>query len=104
MKKILHVVFLVAIFSFFPIHTVLAAGNEDSNDLVIQIKPDDDKTIDKEIVGKPTPKFPNTSGPKTGTLPHLGQMITSFILLLSGIACLIVFCGVISFKKIYYSI
>ena len=104
MKKFLQVFVLVGMFSFFPMHTVLAAGNEGSNDLVIEIKPDDGKTIDKEIVGKPTPKFPNTGGPKTGSLPHLGQMITSFILLLSGIACLIVFCGVISFKKIYYRI
>ncbi|OJG55483.1 hypothetical protein RV06_GL001926 [Enterococcus haemoperoxidus] len=77
--------------------------NEESNGLVIQIEPAD-KPTDKGIIGKPMPKVPNTSGPKNGSLPHLGQMITSFILLLSGIACLIVFCGVLSFKKIYYSV
>lgn len=103
MKKFLHVFALVSIFFIFPIHTVLAVGNEESNGLVIQIEPAD-KPTDKEIIGKPMPKFPNTSGPKNGSLPHLGQMITSFILLLSGIACLIVFCGVLSFKKIYYSL
>ncbi|MGM0218051.1 hypothetical protein [Enterococcus sp. AZ126] len=103
MKKLLQMFVLVSILSIFPMHTVLAVGNEDSGDLVIQIKPDD-QTNQKEKVVKPTPKFPNTGNLQNGTLPHLGQMITSFILLLSGIACLIVFCGVISFKKIYYSI
>ncbi|MGX7243618.1 hypothetical protein ACWOC1_02075 [Enterococcus quebecensis] len=41
--------------------------------------------------------YPNTSG----ALPHLGQMMTSFLLLLVGIGCLIVFVGVISLRKVY---
>ncbi|WP_375179645.1 hypothetical protein [Enterococcus rotai] len=102
MKKILRVMILIGILSFFPMQTVLAEEDVNANDLVIRIDPAD-TTKGKEVVGKPTPKFPNTNGSKNGSLPHLGQMITSFILLLSGIACLIVFCGVISMKKIYYS-
>ncbi|OTN83839.1 hypothetical protein A5819_003658 [Enterococcus sp. 7E2_DIV0204] len=43
------------------------------------------------------PVYPTTEG----ALPHLGQMMTSFILLLSGVACLIVFLGVISLRKVY---
>ncbi|OTN89265.1 hypothetical protein A5819_001757 [Enterococcus sp. 7E2_DIV0204] len=45
---------------------------------------------------KPT-GYPDTDG----ALPHLGQMMTSFILLLLGVACLIVFLGVISLRKVY---
>ncbi|EOL49877.1 hypothetical protein [Enterococcus caccae] len=36
-----------------------------------------------------------------GALPHLGQMMTSFILLLLGVACLIIFLGVVSLRKVY---
>ncbi|EOL49887.1 hypothetical protein [Enterococcus caccae] len=43
------------------------------------------------------PVYPSTDG----ALPHLGQMMTSFILLLLGVACLIVFLGVISLRKVY---
>ncbi|WP_430602052.1 hypothetical protein IGJ02_002261 [Enterococcus sp. DIV0724b] len=44
---------------------------------------------------------PTTDPTLNGALPHLGQMMTSFILLLLGVTCLIVFLGVISLKKVY---
>lgn len=54
---------------------------------------------------KPKPPIYETKNPgypKTnGALPYLGQMMTSFILLLLGVACLIVFLGVISLRKVY---
>ncbi|MGM0218061.1 hypothetical protein [Enterococcus sp. AZ126] len=103
MKKLLYMLILATILSFFPMHTGFAVENEESsNGLVIQIEPTD-KLTDKKISGKPTAKYPKTSESKNGLLPHLGQMITSYIILLSEIACLIIFCGVICFKKIYYN-
>lgn len=54
---------------------------------------------------KPKPPIYETKPPQlpatSGALPHLGQMMTSFILLLLGVACLIVFLGVISLRKVY---
>ena len=54
---------------------------------------------------KPKPPIYETKPPvypaTDGALPHLGQMMTSFILLLLGVACLIVFLGVISLRKVY---
>lgn len=38
---------------------------------------------------------------KEGTLPHLGQMVTSCILLLSGVSCLIVSIGIIGLRRVY---
>ena len=54
---------------------------------------------------KPKPPIYETKPPvyptSDGVLPHLGQMMTSFILLLLGVTCLIVFLGVISLRKVY---
>ncbi|EOL46368.1 hypothetical protein [Enterococcus caccae] len=44
---------------------------------------------------------PITDPTLNGALPHLGQMMTSFILLLLGVACLIIFLGVVSLRKVY---
>ncbi|WP_207695823.1 hypothetical protein DOK67_0001461 [Enterococcus sp. DIV0212c] len=61
----------------------------------------------EQFIGPESPKPPVdekdvTGYPTTnGALPMLGQMLTSFILLLLGVACLIIFLGVISLRKVY---
>lgn len=58
-------------------------------------------------VEKPEPPIYEPKPPggldKNSALPHLGQMVTSFILLLIGVSCLIVGIGIIGLRKVYYS-
>lgn len=102
-------VVMVAILLLFLPRGVLAAGNVGQNDVGIHFEKSTDTTDTEEPSKKnptenPPKLLPSTNGSKNGALPHLGQMITSFILLLGGVACLIAFCGIILFRKIYYSV
>ena len=37
-----------------------------------------------------------------GQLPHTGELLTSFVMLLAGLSLLIVFVGVANLKRVYY--
>lgn len=61
-----------------------------------------EKSIESNSSEPPIHEYqPEIHKPGETSLPKLGQMITSFVLLLSGVACLIICFGVISLKKIY---
>ncbi|OJG74017.1 hypothetical protein RV12_GL000365 [Enterococcus quebecensis] len=79
-------------------HTPDVLADQDQTDMGISFNQfvEQDKPKPPIYEAKPT-GYPSTDG----ALPHLGQLMTSFILLLLGVACLIVFLGVISLRKIY---
>ncbi|EOL50921.1 hypothetical protein [Enterococcus caccae] len=90
--------FVVGVFWVLFSQATQALGEQEKTETGISfnqsVEPDEPKS---PIYETKTPVYPETDG----ALPHLGQMMTSFILLLLGVACLIVFLGVISLRKVY---
>lgn len=84
-----------------------------SNNIVVQAEKTDagigfeESTITTTDSSKPEPPItltPKPIGPDRDTqLPHLGQMISSIILLLIGLGMLIIFIGVFALKKLCYN-
>ncbi|WP_348920526.1 hypothetical protein [Enterococcus rotai] len=102
-KRWLMLVFIPIVFAFTS-ESVWATTNTRQNEVGIYFEEDEGKKILPQKPADPLVKYPDTNGNKSGYLPHLGQMISSFILLLTGVTCLVVFCGVMMFRKIYYSV
>lgn len=102
-KRWLLLVFIPIIFTFTS-ESVLATSSTEQNEVGIYFEEDDGKKILPQKPTNPLVKYPDTNGSKNGYLPHLGQMISSFIFLLVGVTCLVIFCGVLMFRKIYYSV
>lgn len=79
---------------------VLATGQGQETEVGVSfnqsMKGDDPTT--PPVIYKPIP--PNSVEPN-GKLPQLGQLVSSLICLLGGMACLIIVIGAFSFKKIY---
>ncbi|MBO0439836.1 hypothetical protein [Candidatus Enterococcus ikei] len=101
MKKIyfiwpLFLVVCVLVFLFSQAPQALAEQEKTETGISFNQSVEPDKPKPPIYETKP-PVYPATDG----ALPHLGQMMTSFILLLLGVACLIVFLGVISLRKVY---
>lgn len=97
--KISHFIgFLLLLGYFFYSHTVYAVVEQEETEVGITfgefVKP-----------SKPEPPIYKPALPNYGNkeqyLPSLGQFISSFILLLIGVACLLVFLGIVSLRKIY---
>lgn len=99
-KRWLMLVFIPIVFTFTS-ESVLATSSTRQNEVGIYFEKDGGKTI---VQKKPLIKYPDTNGSKNEYFPHLGQMISSFIILLIGITCLVIFCGVLMLRKVYYSI
>lgn len=89
-------VLTVVVFLFFQSLSVQASQEKTDAGIAFEQSVEQENITDPIYPSKPT-KSPSVNG----SLPHLGQMVTSFIFLLLGLACLIVFVGVISLRKIY---
>lgn len=82
-----------------------------SNNIVVQAEKTDagigfeeSTTTDSSKPEPPITLNPKPLGPDRDTqLPHLGQMISSIILLLIGLGMLIIFIGVFALKKLCYN-
>lgn len=108
MKRINYYIFLTGIFQLLlfcsftsSVQTVHAEqANADKTDTAIMFE---ESTTVVPSKTKP-PVIVKPVGPtRDQQLPHLGQLITSIILLLIGICVLIVFVGVFSLKQLYYT-
>lgn len=92
---------LLLSFAITPLMTVQADDKIDHTERKTKVGIGFEKTPDVPIVSKPI-KYQPAVPQNIGQLPHTGEMLTSFIILLIGLSILIVFVGVANLKRVYY--
>lgn len=96
-KKIL--VALIPLFLATFIFSIPVSADQDDTDLGIEFGVPEEES--GEVSPPIYPGGPTEPAQPSGTLPHTGEVITSFIVMLSGLSLIICVVGIVSIRKAY---